>query len=80
MKYSILLGLFLAALSWAEEPIVQAALMDDRTQCKEWAVMDGIAEDYMNEYIDECLQNMNYQEPEVESYDYNEPAEEPVSE
>ncbi len=51
------------------------------TECREWAVMDGIDQDNLAVYLEECRANMNseYEEPvsdesiEMASSDYEQP-------
>lgn len=70
MKKLLVLTALIASVCMADEPITQTALADNNTQCREWAVMDGIEQEYMNDYMEQCLSNLSYQEPEVEAYDY----------
>lgn len=71
----ILLVLAMAASSYvlSQESYQQTALADNTAQCKEWAIMDGVADEDMNEYLAQCLQDLDYQEPDVEAYDTIEP-------
>lgn len=72
MKKTLLLSAFLASWAVADEPIMQAALTENTAQCREWAVMDSIDAESMDDYMEQCLSNLGYQESDVEAYDYSE--------
>jgi len=70
MYKTLLLGVLFASVSFADEPNTQTSLAENTDQCKEWAAMDGIADESLDDYMKQCLSDMFNQEPDVESYDY----------
>lgn len=62
MKHILFLILFssMASLTMANEDYEDT--ITDQQRCEEWAVMDGIDEENKQEYMSECISNLQYDE------------------
>lgn len=70
MKKFLLTTVLFTSVCFADEPLTKTALAQNTDQCREWAVMDGIEQEMLDDYMTQCLMDMSNQEPDVESYDY----------
>lgn len=60
MKIVMLLMMMLSFAVLADEPMDEESLLTDQQRCEEWAEMDGIEAESKADYMQECLQNLNY--------------------
>ena len=67
MKQLLSLILLISLNALADEPVITASVDEEQKnhqQCQEWAVMDSVMEEDQDAYMDECMMNLNYQEPD----------------
>jgi len=62
MKALFLLLTVFSLGAWAQDYEDQEAEMSDQQRCEEWAAIDGIAQEDMQGYIQECLASLNYED------------------
>lgn len=70
MKLFLLLGMLVSFVGYGEGLDSQSDLAEIKSQCEEWAAMESNDPADKDEYIEQCLINMGYDEQETESYDY----------
>ncbi|GAA6135343.1 hypothetical protein NBRC116188_21330 [Oceaniserpentilla sp. 4NH20-0058] len=56
----LVLSLFSISV-WADDMEEQDVEMSDQQRCEEWAEIDGIGQEDMKGYIQECLSSLNYE-------------------
>lgn len=57
----LVLTLF-SSFTWAQEPMDEEGEISDQQRCEEWAQIDGIGQDDMQGYLQECLSSLRYEE------------------
>lgn len=67
MKFLVLLMMCVSFGAMAQEPTDEETVLTDQQRCEEWAEMDGIEPENKADYMQECLQNLNYAEQEEQT-------------
>jgi len=62
MKALLLVFTIFSLSAWAQDPLDQESDVSDQQRCEEWAVMDGISQEDMKGYVQECLSSLNYED------------------
>lgn len=59
MKGLFLLFAVFSFSAWAQD--AEDMEVTDQQRCQEWAAIDGIAQEDMKGYMEECLSSLNYE-------------------
>jgi len=62
MKALLLLLTVFSFSTWAQDIEDQESELTDQQRCEEWAAIDGIAQEDLQGYVQECLASLNYEE------------------